>query len=88
MSSNIDTHVRLAYNRTGHAIRFTRSALRIIQQLQFQGLPPNPIKPQSYVDAIDSLTEALFGIRALPLGIQLPPHPIAPANPIVPQDTN
>ena len=87
MSLNLVTHVRLAHNRTVQAIRFATSALRIIQQLQPQiGLPPNPIKPQLYQDAINSLTEALFGIRALPLDIQLPGDPIHPGDPIVPQD--
>jgi hypothetical protein len=87
MSLNLVTNVRLVHNRTIQAIRFATSALRIIQQLQPQiGLPPNPIKPLPYQDAINSLTEALFGIRALPLDIQLSNDPILPADPVVPQD--
>jgi len=87
MTPSLVTNVRLAHNRTVQAIRFASSALRTIQQLQPQiGLPPNPIKPLLYQDAIDSLTEALFGIRALPLDIQLPTDPVFPNDPVVPQD--
>jgi hypothetical protein len=87
MSLNLVAHVRLAHNCTVQAIRFATSALRIIQKLRPQiGLPPNPIKPLLYQDAIDSLTEALFGIRALPLDIQYPTDPIYLRDPVVPQD--
>lgn len=86
MSTNLVATVRIVLALTVQAIRFSNSAKLIIQQLEGFGLPPNPIKPQLYQDAIDSLKDAFNTIQAPPLNIQWPTDPILPPNPIYPND--
>ncbi|MGM0777933.1 MAG: hypothetical protein ACQEXE_16360 [Bacillota bacterium] len=87
MPSNLVATVRIALARTVQAIRFSNSAKQIIEQLEGELLPPNPIKPQLYQDAIDSLTDAFTTFQTPPLNVQAPPNPVLPPNPILPNNT-
>ena len=74
--------VRLSFIHTVQALRHSRSALAIYDNL----LPTDPVKEQYYQDAIYYLTAAYDGIVALPLDIQLPGDPVIPPNPVFPTD--
>lgn len=86
LSTNLVATVRIVLALTVQAIRFSNNAKLIIQQLEGFGLPPNPIKPQLYQDAIDSLTDAFNTIQAHPLNLQWLTDPILPLNPIYSND--
>jgi hypothetical protein len=82
LSLNLKANVRLSFIHTVQAIRHSKSALDIINNL----LPSDPIREQYYQEAISNLTLAYDGIVSLPLNIQFPTDPILPTDPIHPSD--
>ena len=84
MSKTIVSNVREALAHTVQAIRFAKSTLSLFQKLSSFPSAPNPLKELYYQDALDNLTEAYLGIKALLFDAQYPIDPSYPTPPIIP----